>query len=394
MTNRRQIFGLLFLSSLGTCVFMASMPAYLLSIGFSAIGTAALIGMTALPNAFFGLHLGRLVDRSQKRALFFRLSVFLAGVECLILFCGSFYEGGAKVYLIGALLLPFAFAFSPLMTLIYQYIIPSLHEDEGKVFAIWEGLTALAAILSAVVAYLFLSVWPASSLIIFDAATFVIAGFLVSHWWDVPAVQAEADKAGQSWKTTLRLVMGDARLWMTALAMFVVALVMSSIEVNTTLISIEALKFADNISVSAAAALGGVAVISAWLCERMSKTITNNLASSQILTLAFYGMVAGLMAFAFYFDSAVLVLASIFIAAFIEPIFGVVNVRLIRQGTPPGMYGEVNGLIRMPRAILTTSGVILVGFAQTANKLWLFAAIGFVMLFIVTTIAVLRKSGS
>jgi hypothetical protein len=173
-----------------------------------------------------------------------------------------------------------------------------------------------------------------------------------------------------------------------------VALVMSSIEVNTTLISIEALKFADNISVSAAAALGGVAVISAWLCERMSKTITNNLASSQILTLAFYGMVAGLMAFAFYFDSAVLVLASIFIAAFIEPIFGVVNVRLIRQGTPPGMYGEVNGLIRMPRAILTTSGVILVGFAQTANKLWLFAAIGFVMLFIVTTIAVLRKSGS
>ena len=376
----------LFVSSIGTSLFMAGLPLYLINMGLSSAEVASIIALTALPNLLLGSKLGRWIDVAKRDTLFLKLSFLLATVELSLVYFLPMTSQSTRPWWALIIMQLFALMFSPLTTLVYQYLIPSLHSDETKIFAIWEFISAGAAVVAAGFSYIFLSRYAVEILLVIDACTFLFAGVATSFLWK-PSTPSEDSSTKVKFSISARsIVLADRTLLGAGLGMIVVAFSVHSIEANTTLINFRELGLSTASSVAVAASLGAVAASSAWVIQRKSIWVANNLWDLQKYCLISYAIVLGFLALALYVQNGFLAVVSILIGALIEPIWSVTNTRILRARTPEGRYGEVHGLLRMPRALFTIIGASLVGWSQDREELWKFALISAILVLLTNAV--------
>lgn len=372
---RWQILLILFLSSIGTTLFMAGIPLYLLGLGMATVEVTTLLALTAVPNMLFGWVLGRLVDNSDRRFLYLSLSIGLALLELVIVFLLPALDGKMQIVLAFIVMQVFAFCYSPLSTLTYQYLVPSLHPDETKIYAIWEFTIAAAAALAALFIYIFLSSFSLQYLVIVDAVSFLVAGIAVWVLWRDPLQPRQASDVlcRPDRSSAFRLILADPILLAAGSAMIVVAFTIHAVEDNAALIMYRELQLGDAVAASIAASLGAVAAVAAWGVQRHSHLVASALGVLHQFCLLAYFVVALILGFALHAKLTSLAVCAVLLGAMVEPVWSVVNNRLLRSRAPAGRYGEIHGLLRMPRAMATILGAWLVGWSQGIGHLSIFS---------------------
>ena len=376
----QRIFALLFLSAIGTTLFFSAIPIYLRSIGLSTAQTALIVASTALPNMVLGARFGRWVDRSPKKLLFLWLSITLAMVEACLVFALAGVHPEYLFWASAANMQVAAMLFSPLSTLTYQYVIPSLDADETRAFAGWEVASGIASICAAGASLAVLMSQPVRVILIVDAFTLVVAGGLIYRWWPDGANASDTVETADNKRAALQMLKSDPLLMRTAIAMFAVAFTIHAFEANVALVSYDALRWSDSTSIALAAVLGAVSSASAWMLQRYSAAMSGRILQGQKFCLTGYIVIAAGLWLAFQFEFSILAVVALIAIAIVEPIWSVATTRFVRSRTPAGRYGEIHGLIRMPRALFTMAGATLFGYAHDAGWLWLFAALGCALL--------------
>lgn len=380
------------LASLGATLFLAAAPIYLRSIGLSTSESAFLIASTALPNVFLGAPLGRVVDRAPRRSLFFGLSMALASMDVCFVFIVPAISPDMRFWVAIVTIQIAAVLFSLLSTLTYQYLIPSLDSDETKAFASWEVATALASVAAAAISWTVLPHQSVGILILADAAALLVSGVTVTAFWPRSARSQEMEvNAVQAERRSMKIVLSNPILLGAAVGMITIAFCVHSFEANIALISFDGLGFGESRAVTFAALLGAFSATSAMVLQRHHTWITEHLPTTQMWCVNCYLLITLLLSICLYKSLSLLAVAAVFAIAVVEPVWSVVNARLLRAHTPEGRYGEIHGLIRMPRALFTFAGATLVGVFQGMGALWGFALVATLALLLLRTF--LRRIG-
>lgn len=393
-TTRNATLAVLFVSSLGTALFMTGIVLYLLESGLSAATASTAVAITVLPNLFFGHLLGRWVDRSDKVKLFLGLNLYLAAVETAIIGLIGFWRPPFQPLLVSFLLLAFSFGFSPLITIIYSYIIPSLHEDSAYIYAQWEKAGSIATMAAGLLGFAILGRYSAVWLIVFDVASFLLAAIAIPLLLKPQAPRPMSEKAIHTQAGTWQLAAVIARnkmLLCTAIAMWAFALTLSSIENNSLTISWIALQLgpANTALITCVFAASGLAG-SQWLSSQSTR-IGANLEKTQQGTLAAGSCILLAMALGVSTGTAWIGVACLLALAFLEPTWATANNLLIRRQVDEGQIGEVLGLVRMPRSLLTMVGTSLVGWSQDKGMLSYFLTGGSLILLAAAAWSVFEK---
>ncbi len=375
------VFFLLSLASVGTSLFLAAAPIYLRSIGLSTAESALLVASTTFPNIFLGASLGRFVDQGSRRSLFLRLSVGLAATELSLMFLVPLARPSLSFWVAAVNMQAAAFLFSALGTLTYQYLIPSLDVDETRAFAKWEVAAAIASVTAAVISLTLLARHSVTVLILIDAVTLLISGTAVFVFWPPGANTEALPIQARPYRTAFEIVRSDPVLLGAAVAMIGVAFCIHSLEANIALISYDSLQLSEALSVTFAAALGAVSGASALMLTKYHAFVTRKLHLGQRWCINSYIVIAASLVLSLYKQLPFVAVTAMLAIAVIEPVWAVVNTRLVRSRIHDGRYGELYGLIRMPRALLTFAGATLVGYSQEMGVLWVFAAASTLLLF-------------
>lgn len=180
--NKKLLLALL-TSFIGNHFYILFVSLILLKIGYSSSFVSFAIGATIIPNLFLGPMLGKLVDRSSKVKLHTILCAFLAVIVISLGYFSFNLDLEVGKYVIIFLMVAYNCFMSPLNTLLYQYIVPSLDENESKAYIVWERYEALGIFLASSVGFVLMKQGLEKWLLAFDAVSFIICALIVHGSW-------------------------------------------------------------------------------------------------------------------------------------------------------------------------------------------------------------------
>lgn len=352
---------------------MTGVVLHLLEIGYSAATTSMAIALTAIPNVFFGQLLGRWVDRSSKKKLFVGLSLYLATIELFLLGASGWWSGSHSAAAVITLMVAFSFGYSPLMTLIYTYLVPSLDNDESRIFVLWEKANAVAMILGGLIGFILLHYVSAGWLILLHVFTLIIAAALIPKLWrpllavSTGAVKDELKSPKTSGLALIKSLIADRTLVVTAFTMWVLAMSVVSVENNNLAIGWLELKLGTSFSALSVCLYATINLFGSQWLSSQSNWLKANLIKTQRRTLIASACILSVMCLGSVLQVPELGFVSLLLISFLEPTTSVTSNLLIRSRVDMQKIGEVYGLIRMPRALFTILGTTIIGWSQDAQ---------------------------
>ena len=190
------VFKIICFSFIGNFLSMMFVSTVLFKLGYSAVFVSTMMAFTILPNLFFGPIIGRKVDGGNKKKLHFWLNtglIFIVSLIGLVAFKAPLP--------IGKIILPLMFIAynllsSPLMTLHYQYLVPSIGETEDLSYIEWERYEAIALFLSSFIGFILIKYNFETWLIFFDVLSFATCAYLVDKHF--PSIKNEAEQSNQA----------------------------------------------------------------------------------------------------------------------------------------------------------------------------------------------------
>ena len=352
-----------FFSSVTEYLYFTSVAIFLDSIGFSALMISLAIGATALPNALLGPVFGRWVDRSPKKMLLLLLMFGLGLSQIAVLIAAGWFGGAAFNYIVLGLMIVFALAYSPYVTLFYQYLLPSLDENESNVYSLWELFSSASIVLASVLTFALLEWADPGFLILVSALSFMMNGAIVFALWK-PKCGFGSDFVPSflHFKETFRFIANTPSLFIGAIGMWVFAFSVQSLIDNIQVIGLGGLELPAKWVGLSMGVLAAMNWIGAWAYRSWFKGKYSNLLRAQAFILI--GCLPALALFTVsLMNQWILVsVAAVCCLGMIEAFWTVNNTILLRANVPAGSYGEVYGIIRMPRALITALAVGFLGY--------------------------------
>lgn len=388
MNNK--IFWALFLSFIGDHFYILFVSLILLKASYSPEFVSFAIAATALPNLIFGPKLGRFVDQSDKLKLHTNLSLALAllvnvlGIVVFLMKLSSLTKT-----LVFLLMLTYNCLSSPLSSLLYQYLIPTLEIDESKAFLKWERFQAVGTFAASIFGYLILKFNFEILLLILDSITFVVCAVIVAKHWlgirlnksDDVTHSAMTVPAKSKWLNLLKADANRRTLATAGLSALVFVFAVDSHTYNTGILFFSQLNFEITYIPLIMSALSLFNLLGSYVYERYFSGFGTEVSHrwSLLLVVLFLTM---LFIGVLNHKSIVVILALILLQT-IEPVWSTTNSVLMRAQVKDNSYGEFFGYFRILRSISTAGGVYLYGLSQQYQNLNLFIFFGIFIMAVV-----------
>ncbi len=378
----KRIFLVLLLSYVGDQFYILFVSSVLLKLGYSALFVAGTISATILPNLFFGPKLGRYVDKSCKRKLHSQLTVSLAILVNILGFFVFFTKPSSiSMTIILFLMISYNFLYSPLNSVLYQYIIPTLDHLENKSFIRWEKYQAIGTFSAALICFILIKKNLYHILLPLDGLSFLMSGLIIHKTWAEPKDSEEQEpqqnfinKSLNQFNNLLKGHDHKSVLIGICLATFAYIFAVDSHNYNQGILYLKQLNVPiEYISIIIAGFsvfnFAGSNLYEKFLAYKSPQKVHHlSLSLTYLLLLA--------LAFAVSINLLWLVLAIQVILQIIEPIWSTTNTVLMRAQIKKNSYGEFFGYFRIMRSLVTSLGIFLFGVFQDQHLFPLFIIIG------------------
>jgi hypothetical protein len=374
----KKILAALFTSFIGNHFYILFVTLILLKLGYGVGFVSFAIGATIIPNLLFGPALGRLVDRSNKTKLHTILCISLALVVNAIGLVAFNVDQEIGQVLIFVLMIIYNVFTSPLNTILYQYIVPSLDESESKAFIIWERYEAMGIFLASVLGYLMLKNNIHHLLLVVDGVTFLLCGLVIHNAWSTDIVSEDEEVSAKYKLSELVIANMDKKkmlLGILSALVFVFA-------VDSHTYNIGALFFKEHgiEDVFIPLIMSGISLFniagSIFFEKKLLNTCEEKVHKNvmKIVSILLVVMATGVIT-----KNAWISLLGLVLLQIIEPIWSTTNNILIRSQVKPERMGEFFGSFRIVRSIFTFAGITIYGFSQEQNYLGIFIALSSMM---------------
>lgn len=386
----KRIFYTLLTSFIGDQFYILFVSAVLLKMGYSSSFVAGAIALTSIPNLLFGPYLGRLVDKSDKVKLHTRLNIGLALiVNILGLIVYQMDKSMLSMVLIALIMIVYNFLYSPLNTLLYHYIIPTLGVDESKVFLKWEKFQSIGIFLSAIFCFLIIKIDLQNILLPIDGLTFLVSAFIIEKNVNIARPQQQEVDDKQSFKmgfrkidTLLNVNFNKKLLLISMLAIFAFIFAVDAQIYNSGILFLNQFKLELAYVPLLIASLSLFNVFGASLYEKYFNT-SNNLKAHN-LSLIVIAVALGIIFYSLITSTIYFILIGLILIQFVEPVWSSTNAVLLRSQIKKDKYGEFFGYFRIIRSLITSGSIFTFGLAQSHHLLSLYIIVG---LFIIGAIA-------
>lgn len=387
--NKKILFTLLF-SFIGDQFYILFVSVILLKLGYPSSFVAGSIALTVLPNLILGPRLGRFVDQSRKLNLHTSLCIFLAMLVNIIgVLAFSLNPSTFSMVSITIMMILYNCFFSPLNTLLYQYIIPSLHEDESKAYLIWERYQAAGIIISAAISYILLKFELYKVLLPLDGLSFIVCAIIIWIQLREKSLNQNPEVAKKDiqikskistidvMKSLLKTDFDYSVLYVSMLSTLAFIFAVDSQHYNNGVLFLKELKLDVTLVPLIMACLSIFNICGSYLYERKFHTTdTQRVHRNSLFGI---GLSLLLVCVAIALNIKILVLFGLILLQLIEPVWSSTNTVLIRSQILPSKYGEFFGYFRIARSLVTSLSIFAYGQAQSINRLPVFISIGIII---------------
>lgn len=380
MKNR--VFKIICLSFVGNFLSMMFVSTVLFQLGYSAAFISSMMALTIFPNLLLGPLIGRKVDNGNKKKLHFWLNI---GLVLVVSFIGLIaFKAPMSV---GKIILPIAFIVynllsSPLMTIHYQYLVPSIGENEDLSYIEWERYESIALFLSSILGFVLIKYNFQIWLIVFDVLSFIACAYLVDK--SFPHIKNESDTTlsesqnvktpKSNWKTMFPEKINFSILSMALIGQLVfVFCVDAHFNFNLGALLFKSFHFSAEYIPLAMGVFSLINIAGASIYKKFLKNMNTYDLHSRLYYVLAFGLCFVFLGLHYISTSAFMAIISLFVGLAllqgVEPIWSSTNAVLLRSQINPGRYGEFNGHFRIGRSLVTASGMSLYGIAQTNGLL-------------------------
>ena len=376
------VFKIICFSFIGNFLSMMFVSTVLFKLGYSAAFVSSMMAITILPNLFLGPKIGRLVDNGNKKKLHLWLNVGLIVIMSLIGLITFKLPISAGKIILPIIFITYNLLSSPLMTLHYQYLVPSIGESEDLSYIEWERYESIALFLSSFIGFILIKYNFLEWLIIFDVLSFAACAYLVDKNFpsiknDIEETPLELQKNIISIKN-LRSIFPE-KINFSILGMALVGQLVfvfcidSHFNFNLGALLFKTFHFKAEYIPLAMGVFSLVNITGAWIYTKFLHKIDIFILHKNLYLILASGL--GLVFLGFYniVNFGALAMGILFLGLIlmqiVEPIWSSTNSVLLRSQINNGRYGEFNGHFRIGRSIFTAAGMSLFGIAQTSGLL-------------------------
>lgn len=359
----------IFLEAFGSSLYFLAFPFfYLIDRGYSAASVSLMIASTALLNALWGPVASRAVDRWSVQSTF---PTFLFGASSLMIFMQAAISEEIVLILPApaywVLILLFALAYNPLVSFLTQYLYPRLHSSEAEAYSLSQKTQAVAAFLAGAGLFFWYEIGP-RPFIFLSSIIFCTAGVVLYLLVKPP----ESADTSEELDTPERIFVIDEikrlwRYWFLFILVLVFAFTETSFVVNFEVLGIALGQTPIAIIFLIAAFQAAISLLAAHFYPNIFSR--RDASNRYILSVIIYICVAAfttLSASHAYIGGSVawgsialpLCLTAIVVAG---EWWGILSIMLIRRLSSRGKYAETAAYFKMPRAVVTFFGIVLLG---------------------------------
>jgi hypothetical protein len=378
------VFKVICLSFIGNFLSMMFVSTVLFRLGYSAAFVSSMMAFTILPNLLLGPVIGRKVDVGNKKKMHFWLNVGLIVIASLIGLIAFKLPVSSGKIILPVIFITYNLLSSPLMTLHYQYLVPSIGESEDLSYIEWERYESIALFLSSFIGFVLIKYNFQEWLIIFDVLSFAACAYLVDRNFPeiknemVETASEESVYESANLKNKLRYLFPDkinfSILGMALVGQLVfVFCVDSHFNFNLGALLFKSFHFKAEYIPLAMGIFSLINMAGASMYKKHLQEIDMLFLHKKLYFVLAMGLGLVFVGLHYSANLGLIAIAVLFLGLalmqIVEPIWSSTNSVLLRSQINDGRYGEFNGYFRIGRSVFTAAGMSLYGIAQTNGLL-------------------------
>lgn len=373
--------GIVGIAALSRTLYFALFVYFYISLDTPNHYISLMIASTTLVVVFWGPVVARTIDKSTKRLLF---AAFMALI-CTLAILGQLVIGDnvpeANILYAAALVIAFALAFNPLSVIIDQYVVPKLAANDDLAFAKSEKIETITGICVSLLLFTIYDRVAVTDLFFAVVVSYaILAGLLVLGFRQSDnAVAPEKDAPSEP--PDIRKFFFTHRYLILALVS--IAVIASSFSDAADLIGFNLDNFPFRYVFLLGVFQNAVGLGATYYFEKRAPNDKAGILAVIFRTLMLGCGAMAIIAFADISIGYISVISYFGVVAIFEfggQLWGLWSITRIREITTKGAFATTFSYLRVPRALSSFTGLVLVGFFIEWHAMEVFMIFGLVLL--------------
>jgi hypothetical protein len=268
-------------------------------------------------------------------------------------------------FLIVFMMIIYNLFFSPLNTLLYQYIIPSLDKDESKCFIVWEKYESIGFFLASILGFFILKFDLTKFLLPLDGLTFLICAFIIDKNWESKPEINEYEVSEKRTFSIRNLLQEDFKLNVLLFSLVSSLIFVFAIDSHSYNLGILFFKELNITAVYIPLIMSAVSLtnlLGTFIFEKY--LIKKNIEKLHSLSLCFLSVFLIIIGMGISFSLPLVTFLGLLLLQVLAPVWSTTNQIMVRKEVSHKHYGEFFGYFRILRSLFTFGGIFLYGLAQ------------------------------